>query len=192
MEAELERKVAQLEISVKDIENRLTAIHRDQATVIIELKSLKGHNNKEDLDKRMKEFKDIIEEQKMSTDKKIADFRKHANSILDEIYNSVESLEKKEKKEEKVVDTKHVEEKIESLDKKLILIESMIKSVQREVTNNNSKDLEALRKDLENMKPQNTPTLIKDLSLESQKLTNKMFVIEDSVKELRKKVNGDN
>ncbi len=183
MEQELERKVAQLEISFKDIDNRLTALHREQATLIMELKNVKQKETK-DHSAEIREVKKSLDDVNSNAEKKITEFKKHANSVLDEIYDSVDEMKKNKTAESKSVDIKPVEEKISA-------ITEALKILNGKIENSSSKHLE-IRKEIEDIKPANTPTLVKDLSLEVQKLNNKFFVLEDSVKSVQKKVEADN
>ena len=74
MNGDVERKVAQLEISVKDIDNRLTALHREQAALIMEFKNVKQKETK-DHSAEMRELKASVEELKSDTEKKITEFK---------------------------------------------------------------------------------------------------------------------
>ena len=232
MNGDVERKVAQLEISVKDIDNRLTALHREQAALIMELKNVKQKETKDhsaemrelkasveelksDTEKKITEFKNVkqketkdhsaeirelkasVDELKGGTEKKITDLKKHANSVLDEIYDSVDELKKVKKAETKMeqvkpIDLKPLEERLVEFDKKMSAVTEALKILNNKITNGGSSDIEKLRLEMESMKEQNVPTLIKDLSLETQKLNNKFFVIEDSIKALQKKIGEDN
>ena len=188
MEESLERKIAQLEISFKDIDNRLTALHREQATLIMELKSVKQKETK-DHSAEIREVKKSLDDVNSSLEKKITEFKKHANSILDEIYDSVDELKKTkpvENKQEqsKPVDLRLIEEKIGAITEALKILNGKIEA-------SDSKHA-GVRKEIESIKPANAPTLVKDLSLEVQKLNNKFFVLEDSVKAVQKRVEADN
>ena len=121
--------------------------------------------------------------------------KKHANSVLDEIYDSVDELKKIKKAEtktEQAIDLKPLEERLVEFDKKMSAVTEALKILNNKITNGGSSDIEKLRLEMESMKEQNVPTLIKDLSLETQKLNNKFFVIEDSIKALQKKIGEDN
>ena len=188
MDAELERKVAQLEISVKDMDNRLTILHREQAALLMETKSLKG-TEKKDHSTEIKDIQSSIETVKTNLDSKMDAFRKHANSVLDEIYDSVDEI-KQVKVEQSKPDLKPMEDRINELNTKMSAVAKAIEILNKAI--NSQKDVEKLRIEIESMKTKNVPTLVKDLSLETQKLHNKFFVLEDSIKSMQKKLEADN
>ncbi len=193
VDVNLERKIALLEISVKDIDSRLIGLHREQAALLLELKTSHTASKSDVMMKHIKELPEKFQEIEKNMDKKISAFRTHANSVLDEIYDSVDELKSSKVSQERIQPESlgNIEDALAGFDKKLAVLAKTVEKLHHELLNGTAKTITELRAEIEDMKPSNVPTLIKDLSLEMQKLNNKFFVLEDAIKIVQKKTGGN-
>lgn len=214
MEIELERKLITLEHSVKDIDERLAELYREagglslrNASALRRLGSEVAESRKraEEIRKLHADFADGLKNlesarrkaaadtpsKTVALEKKIEDVRARANSVLREIYDSVDALKADVGELRKgavmpapAVDggmpagTEKLSRELERLAERLAVLES-------------PKDAGVAKDDVDirNLKLavaelSNKNRLINELALENQKMQNRMFTLEEKLRAL--------
>lgn len=211
MEIELERKLITLEHSVKDIDERLAELYREAAGLSLRnasaLRKLgsevdESRKRAEEMKRLHAEFKDglkklesahrnVVAEKPAKIDgieKKIEDVRARANSVLKEIYDSMDALRIDVAELGKrtgvslpvadggmPVETERLSRELERLAERLAVLESP-KNVAAAKDDIDLRNLKLAVAELANKS-----RLINELALENQKMQNRIFTLEEKL-----------